>query len=77
MSVTPYLTELSRCLVRVGAEGIRPAILLRFTEAGTQSESRLDLGGYENLACVSDVRSHAPTYSVSRGTTVRCELRCQ
>ena len=77
VSVTPYLTELSRCLVRVGAEGIRPAILLRFTEAGTQSESRLDLGGYENLACVSDVRSHAPTYSVSRGTTVRCELRCQ
>jgi hypothetical protein len=76
-SVTPYLTELSRCLVRFGAEGIRPAILLRFTEAGVESESRLDLGGYEDMACVKDARAHAPVFSVSRGTTVRCELRCQ
>ena len=76
-SVTPYLTELSRCLVRVGAEGIRPAILLRFTESGVQSESRLDLGGYEDLACAKDARAHAPVFAVSRGTTVRCELRCQ
>jgi hypothetical protein len=75
--VAPYLSELQVCLARVGGARVRPAVLLRFSVEGAQLDSRVDVGGYEDLGCVKETRAHAPVSKVSRGTTVRCELRCR
>jgi hypothetical protein len=65
-----------QCLQRVGGDKIRPAVLLRFTVAGAMTNVRFDLGGYEDLGCAKELPRQVPRLAASRGTTVRCELRC-
>jgi hypothetical protein len=75
--VAPFLEDLRGCLARVGAERIRPAVLVRFSDSGVLVDLRVDMGGYEDLACVKDVGSRWPALATSRGTTARCELECR
>jgi hypothetical protein len=64
------------CLDRVNAQQIRPAVIVRFEASGQLSGVKIDAGGYDDLTCVQDARSHPPQLTVSRAASVRCEYRC-
>ena len=72
----PLLKLVRVCLDRVNAQEIRPAVIARFETSGAMSALKVDAGGYDDLACVQDARSHAQPLTISRGASVRCEYRC-
>lgn len=71
------LKEMRACLDRVGAQLVDPAVLLRFSPDGQLRHMRVDVGGYENLECIRDIRTRIPrSVSTSRASILRCEYRC-
>lgn len=75
-AMKPLLEELRACLDRVEARRVQPFVVVRFAEDGTQTNARIDVGGFEDLGCAKDARAHIPVYRAARGTGARCELRC-
>jgi hypothetical protein len=75
--VEPMLSAVRACLDHVSAQSIHPAAILRFEVSGQLSQLKIDAGGYDDLACVVDVRSRPPRIAVSRASMVRCDYRCQ
>ena len=75
-SLQPMLKDVRVCLDRVNAQQIHPAVIARFESNGRLSQLKIDAGGYDDLACVNEVRSRPPQVTVSRGASVRCEYRC-
>jgi hypothetical protein len=76
-AITPMMRDLRGCLARVGAQNIRPVVFARFAENGKPDpQPRVDVGGYENLACVADARAKTIEATTSHGALVRCEQRC-
>jgi hypothetical protein len=74
--IDPTLQTLRECLHRVGADLVEPAVLLRFGDSGQLVGMRVDVGGYENLMCVSDVWASPPRVRTSRAAIVRCLFHC-
>jgi hypothetical protein len=72
----PTMEILRKCLDRVEARRIEPAVILRFSPDGVLAQMRVDLGGYEDLVCVDEARSHPPRVFVRREAFVRCVLHC-
>ena len=71
------MKELRGCLDRVGAQLVDPAVLLRFSPDGQLHHMRVDVGGYEQLECIQNVRTRAPRgVWTSRASLLRCEYRC-
>jgi hypothetical protein len=75
-ALVPMMRELKGCLARVGAQNIRPVVFARFGENGKAEMPRIDVGGYENLACVNDAKTKPIEATTSHGAIVRCEQRC-
>lgn len=75
-AIVPNMRELRACLDRVGAQGVRPVVHLRFTNDGRMSGYLYDVGGFESLNCVKLAYERPPRVVTSRGTTLRCEYRC-
>jgi hypothetical protein len=75
--IGPTMKELRGCLDRVGAQLVEPAVLLRFAPDGQLRHMRVDVGGYEHLECIQQIRSR-PARGVwtSRASILRCEYRC-
>lgn len=75
--IGPTMKELRGCLDRVGAQLVEPAVLLRFAPDGQVRHMRVDVGGYEHLECIQQIRSR-PARGVwtSRASLLRCEYRC-
>ncbi|MBX3187612.1 MAG: hypothetical protein KF819_11380 [Labilithrix sp.] len=74
--ITPTMRALRDCLDRVGGQLIEPAVLLRFSPDGRLRHMRVDVGGYEQLECVQNVRTRVPRVSTTRAILLRCEYRC-
>jgi len=74
--VDPTLRALRACLDRVGGQLVVPAVLLRFGPDGRLRHVRVDVGGYEELECIQNVRARPVRASTSRATILRCEHRC-
>lgn len=75
--MNPMMKELRGCLDRVGAQLVVPAVLLRFSPDGQLRHVRVDVGGYEQLECVQQIRSRPPrTVFTTRANLLRCEYRC-
>ena len=71
------MKELRECLDRVGAQLVEPAVLLRFAPDGQLRHMRVDVGGYEQLECIRQIRARIPrSVSTSRASLLRCEYRC-
>jgi hypothetical protein len=71
------MKELRQCLDRVGAQLVVPAVLLRFAPDGQLRHVRVDVGGYEQLGCIQQVRTNAPKgVWTTRASLLRCEYRC-
>ncbi len=76
-AVTPMMRALRDCLDRVGGQLVVPAVLLRFGPDGRVRHIRVDVGGYEELECIQNVRARAVVRaSTGRATILRCEYRC-
>jgi hypothetical protein len=75
--INATMRELRDCLDRVGGQLVVPAVLLRFSPDGRLRHMRVDVGGFENLACVQAVRAR-PSRGLwtSRASLLRCEYRC-
>lgn len=74
--VTPLLRGLRECLDRVGGQRVDPAVLLRFGPDGRLRHVRIDVGGYEKLECVENMKSRPVRASTTRASVLRCEYRC-
>jgi hypothetical protein len=75
--VNPTMKELRECLDRVGAQLVVPAVLLRFGPEGQLRHMRVDVGGYEQLECIREVRARLPrSVWTTRASLLRCEYRC-
>lgn len=75
--INATMKELRGCLDRVGAQLIEPAVLLRFAPDGQLRHVRVDVGGYEGLECIRQIRTRIPhTVWTSRASLLRCEYRC-
>ncbi|MDB5215618.1 MAG: hypothetical protein JWO86_3545 [Myxococcaceae bacterium] len=75
--IGPTMKELRGCLDRVGAQLVEPAVLLRFAPDGQLRHMRVDVGGYEHLECIQQIRSRLPRgVWTSRASLLRCEYRC-
>ncbi|MDB4933618.1 MAG: hypothetical protein JWP87_590 [Labilithrix sp.] len=75
--VNATMKGLRECLDRVGAQLVVPAVLLRFDPNGQLRHMRVDVGGYEQLECIQDVRARPPRgVSTTRASLLRCEYRC-
>jgi hypothetical protein len=72
----PMLKEIRGCLDRVSAQGIHPAVIVRFEGNGQLTNVRVDTGGYDDQQCVQDARSKAPPVTIGRPASLRCEYRC-
>lgn len=72
----PMLKEIRVCLDRVSAQGIHPAVIVRFEGGGQLTNVRVDTGGYDEQQCVQDARSKAPPVTIGRPASLRCEYRC-
>jgi hypothetical protein len=71
------MKELRACLDRVGGQLVDPAVLLRFSPDGQLRHMRVDVGGYEHLECIENIRSRPPRgVWTSRASLLRCEYRC-
>jgi hypothetical protein len=75
-NITPTMRALRDCLDRVGGQLIEPAVLLRFSPDGQLRHMRVDVGGYEQLECIQNVRAKVPRVSTTRAIMLRCEYRC-
>ncbi len=75
--VNATMKELRECLDRVGAQLVVPAVLLRFSPDGQLRHMRVDVGGFEQLECIQQIRSRLPRkVTTSRASLLRCEYRC-
>jgi hypothetical protein len=75
--VNATMKQLRECLDRVGAQLVVPAVLLRFSPDGQLRHMRVDVGGFEQLDCIQQVRARLPrTVRTSRASLLRCEYRC-
>jgi hypothetical protein len=71
------MKELRECLDRVGAQLVEPATLLRFGPDGQLRHMRIDVGGYEQLECIVQIRARIPrSVSTTRASVLRCAYRC-
>lgn len=71
------MKELRECLDRVGAQQVNPIVLLRFSPDGQLRHMRLDVGGFEQMQCVQNIKSRPPrSVSTTRASLLRCEYRC-
>jgi hypothetical protein len=71
------MKELRQCLDRVGAQLVDPAVLLRFSPDGSLRHMRVDVGGYEQLECIQNIRTRPPrSVFTTRASLLRCEYRC-
>lgn len=70
------LVELRACLARVGAAAINPAVLARFNSDGTLASMKIDVGGYEELPCVTEASHKRLAMATKAETSLRCENRC-
>lgn len=76
-AVTPTMKQLRACLDRVNAQLVIPAVLLRFSPDGQLRHMRVDVGGFEQLECIQQVRTRLPrSVTTSRASLLRCEYRC-
>jgi len=75
-AIVPLMRDLRGCLARVGGQNIRPVVFARFAESGKLDQTRIDVGGYENLACVGDAKNKPIDATTTHGALVRCEQRC-
>ncbi len=71
-----HLQALRACLERVGGGRVEPAIILRFGPDGGVTAMRVDMGGFEDLLCVDQVRMRPPRVRASRESMVRCVYHC-
>lgn len=76
-SLEPLMKELRGCLDRIGGQAIRPAAFLRYTGPGVAPVVRIDVSGYEEMACVKDAESRARVSGASHVGMLRCEARCK
>jgi hypothetical protein len=75
--VNATMKELRECLDRVGAQLVIPAVLLRFGPDGQLRHMRVDVGGYEQLECIREIRARLPrSVWTTRASLLRCEYRC-
>lgn len=75
--VNATMKGLRECLDRVNAQLVVPAVLLRFSPDGQLRHMRVDVGGFEDLECIQQVRSRLPrNVTTSRASLLRCEYRC-
>jgi hypothetical protein len=75
--VNATMKDLRECLDRVGGQLVVPAVLLRFAPDGRLRHMRIDVGGYEHLECIDQIRSRPPrNVTTSRASLLRCEYRC-
>ena len=71
------MKELRSCLDSVGAQLVEPAVLLRFSPDGRLRHMRVDVGGFEHLGCIENIKSRPPRgVYTTRATMLRCEYRC-
>lgn len=71
------MKSLRRCLDRVGAQLVEPAVILRFSPDGQLHHMRVDVGGYEQNDCVRNVRTQMNgTVWATRASVLRCEYHC-
>jgi hypothetical protein len=76
-AVTPTMKQLRACLDRVNAQLVVPAVLLRFSPDGQLRHMRVDVGGFEQLECIQQIRTRLPrSVTTSRASLLRCEYRC-
>jgi hypothetical protein len=71
-----HLQALRACLDRVGGSRVEPAIILRFGADGHVAAMRIDMGGFEDLLCVDQIRTRPPRIRASRESMVRCVFHC-
>jgi len=76
-AMSVLLSEVRTCLDRVNAEAIEPAVILRFEAGGVLTSLRIDAGGFEDLACITEARRKQPPPRTSRAAAARCDHRCQ
>lgn len=75
--IDPMMRALRACLDRVGGQLVVPAVLLRFGPDGRLRHIRVDVGGYEELECIQNVRSRGSVHTATqRAAILRCEHRC-
>ena len=71
------MKDLRECLDRVGAQLVVPAVLLRFSPDGQLRHMRVDVGGFEQMECIQQIRARMPRkVTTSRASLLRCEYRC-
>lgn len=76
-AVNPTMKDLRECLDRVGAQLVVPAVLLRFSPDGQLRHMRVDVGGFEQMECIQNIRARLPrNVRASRASLLRCEYRC-
>ncbi len=75
-AIDGHLQALRACLDRVGGSRVEPAIILRFGADGHVAAMRVDMGGFEDLLCVDQVRTRPPRIRASRESMVRCVFHC-
>lgn len=72
----PMLSSARACLDRMNAQAVEPTTIFRFEQRGQMLSMKIDAGGFEDLACIAELRSRPPTVTVSGPGSVRCEHRC-
>lgn len=75
--VDPFMRALRECLDRIGGQLVVPAVLLRFGPDGRVRHIRVDVGGYEEMECIQNVRARGVIRaSTTRPTILKCEHKC-
>jgi len=70
------LSTARACLDRMNAQAVEPTTIFRFEQRGQMLSMKIDAGGFEDLACIAELRARPPMVMVSGPGSVRCEHRC-
>jgi hypothetical protein len=72
----PVLRDVRGCLDGVGAKQVTSVLLIRWDSDGKPVDVKIDVPGYESLACVQKAQKKLAVLQNPRETAIRCEYGC-
>ncbi len=75
--LAPTLGQIRVCLDRMNAQSIQPSLIIRFEGGGQPLSLKLDVSGYEDMACIAEARAKVNMPQTTRAASVRCDHRCE
>lgn len=72
----PILRDVRTCLDSSGAKHVPAALVIRWDSDGHAVDVKIDVPGYESLACVQKAKTKLSALQNPHETAIRCEFGC-